>query len=68
MHISLFYVSFLSVQVFAINVKAQFLVAQQAYIHMEEKGRVILMSSITAQKVSSCFNEISVTCTAFLYP
>lgn len=36
---------------FDINVKAQFFVAQQAYKHMENHGRVILMSSISAQKV-----------------
>jgi NAD(P)-dependent dehydrogenase (short-subunit alcohol dehydrogenase family) len=52
MYISFFYVILPFVQIFAINVKSQFLVTQQAYIHMEEKGRIILMSSITAQKVS----------------
>jgi NAD(P)-dependent dehydrogenase (short-subunit alcohol dehydrogenase family) len=36
---------------FDINVKAQFFVAQQAYKHMENHGRVILMSSISAHKV-----------------
>jgi len=36
---------------FNINVKSQFFVAQQAYKHMENHGRLILMSSISAQKV-----------------
>jgi len=37
-------------KVFAINVKAQFFVAQQAYKYMSDYGRLILMSSISAQK------------------
>ncbi|GLA67155.1 hypothetical protein AtubIFM54640_010132 [Aspergillus tubingensis] len=36
--------------VFAVNVKAQFLVAQQAYKYMANDGRLILMSSISAHK------------------
>ncbi|KAI9046703.1 hypothetical protein LZ554_009441 [Drepanopeziza brunnea f. sp. 'monogermtubi'] len=35
-------------KVFNLNTKAQFFVAQQAYIHMEKGGRIILMSSIAA--------------------
>lgn len=35
-------------KVFGINVKGQFLVAQQAFAHVRENGRVILMSSISA--------------------
>lgn len=38
--------------VFSVNVKAQFFVAQQAHKHMANDGRLILMSSISAQKVS----------------
>jgi len=34
--------------VFGLNAKAQFFVAQQAYMHLEENGRVIMMSSIAA--------------------
>ncbi|KAM5347296.1 hypothetical protein ACJ41O_010301 [Fusarium nematophilum] len=37
-------------QVFSVNVKAQFFVAQQAYKHIADNGRLILMSSISAQK------------------
>lgn len=37
-------------QVFAVNVKAQFFVAQQAHKHMANNGRLILMSSISAHK------------------
>jgi NAD(P)-dependent dehydrogenase (short-subunit alcohol dehydrogenase family) len=36
---------------FNVNVKAQYFVAQQAYKHLENDGRVILMSSISAHKV-----------------
>ncbi|KAK4555031.1 hypothetical protein LTR86_007797 [Recurvomyces mirabilis] len=35
-------------KVFAINVRGQFLVAQQAYEHLSNDGRLILMSSISA--------------------
>ncbi len=31
--------------------KSQFFVAQQAYKHMKENGRLILMSSLSAQRV-----------------
>jgi tetrahydroxynaphthalene reductase len=37
--------------VFAVNVKGQFFVAQQAYKYMEDYGRVMLTSSISAVKV-----------------
>lgn len=37
--------------VFAVNVKGQYFVAQQAYRFMEDYGRVILTSSISAVKV-----------------
>ncbi|KAH7110679.1 hypothetical protein EDB81DRAFT_926729 [Dactylonectria macrodidyma] len=37
-------------QVLSVNVKAQFFVAQQAYKHIANNGRLILMSSISAQK------------------
>ncbi|KAJ5306173.1 hypothetical protein PENANT_c024G03691 [Penicillium antarcticum] len=36
--------------VFAVNVKAQFFVAQQSHKHMADHGRLILMSSVSAQK------------------
>lgn len=39
-------------QVFSVNVKAQFFVAQQSYKHIANDGRLILMSSISAQKVN----------------
>jgi tetrahydroxynaphthalene reductase len=39
--------------VFAVNVKGQYFVAQQAYKHMADFGRVMLTSSISAVKVSS---------------
>lgn len=35
-------------RVFGLNTRAQFFVAQQALIHLEEYGRLILMSSIAA--------------------
>lgn len=35
-------------QVFAINTRAQFFVAQQAFLHLPEGGRLVLMSSISA--------------------
>ncbi|TVY82992.1 Short chain dehydrogenase mdpC [Lachnellula suecica] len=35
-------------RVFALNTRAQFFVAQQAYIHLQEGGRIILMSSVAA--------------------
>ncbi|KAL9109446.1 MAG: hypothetical protein Q9227_005954 [Pyrenula ochraceoflavens] len=37
-------------RVFAVNVKAQYFVAQQAYSHMADHGRLILISSISAQR------------------
>jgi NAD(P)-dependent dehydrogenase (short-subunit alcohol dehydrogenase family) len=36
-------------KVFNVNVKSQFFVAQQAYKHMNDNGRLILISSISAQ-------------------
>lgn len=39
-------------QIFAVNVKGQFFVAQQAGRHMEPGGRLILMSSISSIMVS----------------
>lgn len=39
-------------RVFAVNVKGQYFVAQRAYKCMEEYGRVMLTSSISAVKVS----------------
>lgn len=38
-------------KVLSVNVKAQYFVAQQAYKYMEDNGRLILTSSISAQKV-----------------
>ncbi|KAF7915393.1 hypothetical protein BELL_0412g00100 [Botrytis elliptica] len=35
-------------RVFGLNTRAQFFVAQQALIHLEEYGRIVLMSSIAA--------------------
>lgn len=35
-------------KVFAVNTRGQFFVAQQAYIHLEDGGRLVLMSSISA--------------------
>lgn len=37
--------------VFAVNVRAQYFVAQQAYTHLADNGRLILISSISAQRV-----------------
>lgn len=37
--------------IFAVNVKGQYFVAQQAYRFMEDYGRVMLTSSISAVKV-----------------
>ncbi|KAH8670227.1 short chain dehydrogenase [Tricladium varicosporioides] len=36
-------------QVFALNTKAQFFVAQHAYMNLEKGGRIILMSSVAAK-------------------
>ena len=41
------------IQVFNVNVKSQFFVAQQAYEHLNDHGRLILMSSLSAQRVFS---------------
>lgn len=38
-------------KVFNVNVKAQYFVAQQAYKYMADNGRLVLTSSISAQKV-----------------
>lgn len=38
-------------RVFAVNVKGQYFVAQQAYKHLADYGRVMLTSSISAVKV-----------------
>lgn len=38
-------------RIFAVNVKGQYFVAQEAYKHMEDYGRVMLTSSISAVKV-----------------
>lgn len=40
-------------RVFAVNVKGQYFVAQQAYRYMGDFGRVMLTSSISAVKVST---------------
>lgn len=42
-------------RVLSVNVKAQFIMAQQAHKHLEEGGRLILISSISAVMVSSIF-------------
>lgn len=42
-------------RIFAVNVKGQYFVAQQAYRHMSEFGRVMLTSSISAVRVSNSF-------------
>lgn len=39
-------------RVFAVNVKAQFIVAQQAHKYLEDGGRLMLISSISAFMVS----------------
>ena len=39
-------------KVLAVNVKAQFFVAQEAYKHLEDYGRLILISSVSAVWVS----------------
>ena len=36
-------------RVFAVNTRGQFFVAQQAYEHLSEGGRLVLLSSISAQ-------------------
>lgn len=38
-----------------VNVKAQFMVAQQAFKHLSDNGRLILISSISANMVGFCF-------------
>lgn len=38
-------------RIFAVNVKGQYFVAQQAFKHMSEYGRVMLTSSISAVRV-----------------
>ena len=38
-------------QVFGTNVYSQLFVAQQAYKHLQDEGRLILMSSIAAHMV-----------------
>jgi len=40
-------------KVLGVNVKAQFVMAQQAYKHLEDEGRLILISSISAVWVRS---------------
>jgi tetrahydroxynaphthalene reductase len=45
--------------VFAVNVKGQYFVAQQAYKYMADFGRVMLTSSISAVKV--CFLTTSIS-------
>lgn len=47
--------------VFAVNVKAQFFVAQQSHKYMADGGRLILMSSISAQKVKTSYPIASKT-------
>lgn len=41
-------------RVFAVNVRAQFVVAQQAHKHIEEGGRLLLIGSVSANFVSIC--------------
>lgn len=43
--------------VFAVNVKAQFFVAQQSHKYIADNGRLILMSSISAQKINTALCE-----------
>ncbi len=43
---------------FAVNVKAQFFVAQEAYKYLADNGRLILTSSISAQKVCVTLSAI----------
>lgn len=43
-------------RIFAVNVKGQYFVAQQAFKHMNEFGRVMLTSSISAVKVRICLS------------
>lgn len=44
-------------KVFDVNVKAQFFVAQSAYKYLADNGRLILTSSISAQKVCSALYQ-----------
>lgn len=44
-------------RVLAVNVKAQFFVAQEAHKYLEEGGRLILISSISAVWVSTACDE-----------
>lgn len=39
-------------RVLGVNVKAQFMVAQQAFKHLSDNGRLILISSIPANMIS----------------
>ena len=50
-------------KVMAINVKGQFFVAQEAYKHLEDYGRLILISSVSAVWVSPIFKR----CPTFAY-
>lgn len=45
-------------RVFAVNVKGQYFVAQEAYKYMADHGRVMLTSSISAVKVGGFWNYI----------
>lgn len=47
-------------KVFGVNVKAQYFVAQQAYKYMADNGRLVLTSSISAQKVRQPISFYSV--------
>jgi len=44
-------------RIFAVNVKGQYFVAQQAFKHMSDYGRVILTSSISAVRVCYSFQN-----------
>jgi tetrahydroxynaphthalene reductase len=41
-------------RIYAVNAKGQYFVAQEAYKYMEDFGRVMLTSSISAVKVRNC--------------
>lgn len=53
-------------KIFAVNVKAQYFVAQQAHKYLEKGGRLILMSSVSAVMVLFqfflLFRAVSLTC------
>ena len=55
-------------KVLAVNVKAQFMVAQQAHKYLSDNGRLILISSISAVTVSMLRSPLEHRCIHYLGP